>query len=121
MTWFRVDDKLHGHQKARAAGLTALGMWVGGGAFSSDQLLDGHVPAWQVQSWKGGPKAAEQLIEAGLWLPAPDGFQFHQWTQSNPTRAQVIAAREAAKKRQKKWRDERTQTDEDDDGTEAVA
>lgn len=111
MTWFKVDDGLHGHPKARAAGLTALGMWVVGGSYSSHQLLDGHVPSWQVASWKGGPRAASQLVEAGLWVPAADGFQFHDWQQSNPLRDEVMAAREKTRKRQQKWRDERGRDD----------
>jgi hypothetical protein len=116
MSWFKVDDGLHGHPKARAAGLSALGLWVVGGSFTSHQLLDGHVPAWQVTSWAGGKRAAEQLVEAGLWLPDSGGYQFHEWTQSNPTRAQVMAARDKAKKRQQRWRDEHGRDDDTPEG-----
>lgn len=33
MSWFKVDDKLHDHRKARKAGKSAMGVWVLAGSW----------------------------------------------------------------------------------------
>jgi hypothetical protein len=118
MTWFKVDDGLCAHPKPRKAGLAAMGLWAVAGSYSSQQLTDGFIPEWYVQSWASGRKHADALVNAGLWVrvesPEP-GWQFHDWTQSNPTRAQEIARREKEAKRQAEWR--RRKAVDDDGGT----
>ena len=42
--WFKVDDKLHDHRKARKAGKAAMGVWVLAGSWSMDNETDGFVP-----------------------------------------------------------------------------
>jgi hypothetical protein len=110
VTWFRVDDTLAAHDKARAAGLPALGLWVVAGSYSSQQLTSGRIPAWFVQSWPGGRKAADALVKAGLWHPDGDGWVFHDWGQCNPTREQEQARREQARKRKQRSRESRDDT-----------
>lgn len=104
MTWFKVDDTLAGHPKARQAGLAAIGLWTAAGSWSSQQLEDGRVPAWYVDTWPQGRKLAAALVKAKLWH-APghdcdecpgvgDGWVFHDWGQANPFRAEVIEERD---------------------------
>jgi hypothetical protein len=64
--WFKVDDKLHDHRKARAAGATAMGLWVLAGSWSADNLTDGFIPATILPRW-GRPRDANRLTEVGLW------------------------------------------------------
>jgi hypothetical protein len=99
-----VDDTLGTHPKARDAGNPAMGLWVMAGSWSSQQLTDGHVPEWFVAGFRYGPRDAAALVTTGLWTPAPGGWQFHEWDQSNPTRAQVEARRESDRKRKSPWR-----------------
>jgi hypothetical protein len=103
VTWFRVDDTLSGHLKAREAGLPAMGLWVMAGSWSSQQLTDGAVPDWLVRDLKGG-RHAEALIEAGLWHYLDDGYVFHEWEQANPTRAEVLDARARSAQRSAQYR-----------------
>ena len=105
MTWFKVDDKLFGHPKARAAGNRAMGLWVMAGAWSSAYVTDGYVPAAFVRDHRHGDIDAAVLVDVGLWHEVDGGWMFHDWEQSNPTRAQVEADREARRKRMQKWRD----------------
>jgi hypothetical protein len=109
MVWFKVDDTLAAHAKARRAGLAAMGLWVLAGSHCGQQLTDGFVPEWFVVLWPSGRKHAAALVEAGLWTPATvdgeDGWQFHEWQQSNPMREQVMAERERSRQRQQQWRD----------------
>lgn len=107
MTWFRVDDGLATHQKPRIAGLAGMGLWVVSGAYSGQQLSDGHVPDWYVESWTGGKKAAEKLVTAGLWTPVDGGWQFHEWTERNPSREDELERRRQQAQRQSEWRERR--------------
>lgn len=120
MTWFKVDDKLHDHRKARAAGCAAMGMWTLGGSWSADNLMDGFVPASIAARWDHRSRTlAEALVTAGFWYPderdGEQGWSFHDWEKYQPTRAKVLAEREAAAERQRKRRSR-----SDSRGTSAV-
>jgi hypothetical protein len=80
---FRIADTAPEHRKLRSAGLAAAGLWSMAGAWSMRELTDGWVPAYWVQTWPAGSKAAATLVKVGLWereerdgLP---GFRFHDW------------------------------------------
>ena len=105
MTWFRVDDALHGHPKARAAGTRPMGLWVMSGAWSSAYLTDGYVSEAFVSGLAHGRTDADRLVAVGLWHPLDSGgWQFHEWDQSNPTRAEVEFRREVERARKAEWR-----------------
>lgn len=98
MPWFKVDDKLHDHRKARIAKKAAMGVWVLAGSWCMDNLTDGFVPTDVLGRW--GTKAdANALVKAGLWMEAARdgeaGWQFHDWTRFQPSAA-VTAATKAA-------------------------
>jgi hypothetical protein len=97
MTWFKVDDKLHDHRKARAAGAAAMGVWVLAGSWAADNLTDGFVPASLLGRW-GRPRDATRLVEVGLWhadeQDGEKGWRFHEWHERQPSRAQKLAERE---------------------------
>ena len=96
MPWFKVDDKLHDHRKARSAGKSAMGVWVLAGSWSADNLTDGFVPVSILPRW-GNSRDAAKLCEVGLWHPdtqdGEQGWRFHEWTERQPTRAQKMAER----------------------------
>lgn len=111
MTWFKVDDALSNHPKARAAGLDAMGLWVVAGAFSGAYLTEGVVPRWYVESWPEGGDLADRLVRVGLWITHVDGWEFHDWLEWNPSRDQVEAERKANRERQARYRDKRRSRD----------
>lgn len=96
MPWFKVDDKLHDHRKARAAGATAMGVWLLAGSWSADNLTDGFIPATILPRW-GRPRDASRLVEVGLWhtdqQDGEKGWRFHEWDERQPTRAQKLEER----------------------------
>lgn len=113
MTWFKVDDKLHDHRKLRRLarteiGRAAVGVWTLAGSWCADNLTDGFVPATVLDRW-GTTAHADQLVDAGLWLPeyrdGEDGWLFHDWLEFQPTRAKVEASRRAGAQRVAAWRD----------------
>lgn len=111
MTWFKVDDTLHGHPKARRAGLAAMGMWALGGSYASQYVTDGFVPEWFVVAWPQGRRRAAELVAAGMWEPTvkgdEPGWQFHDWEHFQPSRAEIEADRASNRERQKRWREAR--------------
>jgi hypothetical protein len=109
MTWFKVDDRLHGHRKARIAGPAAMGLWVLAGSWAADQLTDGFVPRSQVHAFaENALELVERLVSVELWLPTvqlgEDGWLFHDWTDFQPTKADVMARREFEREKKRKKR-----------------
>jgi hypothetical protein len=98
MTWFKVDDKLHDHRKARKAGKSAMGVWVLAGSWSMDNETDGFIPDDVLVRW-GSKADARTLVAVGLWdretFQGEDGYRFHDWSRFQPSAA-VTAAKRAA-------------------------
>lgn len=111
MPWFKVDDQLHSHPKPRRASLAALGLWALCGSYSMAYKLDGFVPGWYVISHRDGRKHADALVRVGLWENAThngeDGYRFHDWNDYQPTSEEIEAEREAARERQRAYRQKR--------------
>jgi hypothetical protein len=107
MTWFKVDDNLATHMKVIQAGNEAMGLWVRAGSWAAQQLTDGYVPN-AIVALLGGTESAETLVNVGLWHIAQDGYEFNDWGIYQPTRQSVMGEREAAKERQRKYREGRT-------------
>lgn len=108
IAWYKIDDQLHSHPKARRAGLEAMGLWTLAGSHCMSYLTDGFVEEWFVQSWPHGPELAAKLVSVGLWVEAEGGWQFHDWDKYQPTRASVKAERDAAAERMRKVRANRS-------------
>lgn len=109
MPWFKVDDKLHDHRKARAAGCAAMGLWTLAGSWAADNVTDGFVPESVCTRWDASfRKLAGRLVTAGLWevgeLDGEPGWWFHDWKDEQPSRAEVLAKRAAARDRMAKAR-----------------
>lgn len=97
MVWFWVDDNLAWHRKTVAAGNAAMGLWTRAGSWCAQQLSDGFLPH-EVARSLGSQKQIDALILVGLWVKVDGGYQFWQWDERNPTRAQVEEARERKRK-----------------------
>jgi hypothetical protein len=48
---------------------------------------------------------AKKLVQVGLWVETPTGYQFHEWEQMQPTKAEVLAERAKNKERQRAFRE----------------
>ncbi len=102
--WFKVDDKLHDHRKARAAGTTAMGLWVLAGSWAADNTTDGFVPDSICQRWdRAYKRLAATLVAVGFWSVAcqdgEDGWRFHEWDQRQPTKKDIEKKRAEARTR----------------------
>lgn len=113
--WFRVDDNLAFHPKAMRAANPALGLWVRAGSWAGQQLTDGFVPEDVARAI--GPRVEiERLVRAGLWVPSDGGFEFHDFTDYNPTRESVQQKRKATAERIRRWRENRDKPDGEPNG-----
>ena len=108
MPWFKVDDKFHDHRKSRAAKKAAVGVWTLAGSWCADNLMDGFVPRSVLSRW-GTPADAKRLVDSGLWVESErdgeKGWQFLNWHEFQPSKAEVEAEREATKERVRAWRE----------------
>jgi hypothetical protein len=113
MPWFKVDDTLAFHAKTVAAGNAAMGLWVRAGAWSMQQLTDGFIPHL-IARQLGTRALCQRLVDVGLWDEKDDGYCFHEWDQRQPSRAKVMADREATANRVRNWRKKKDEDGETD-------
>ena len=109
MTWFRSDDGLPDHPKVLELSegrhyKAAMGLWVLAGCWSSKHLTDGTITFGAVKRLGFAKAEAAALVACGLWEETETGYQFHDWADSNPLRAEVEAKREATAARVKRHR-----------------
>lgn len=95
MPWFRVDDSFYDHPKAIAAG-PALALWLRAGCHCARYLTDGFVSSATLRALGGTAQMAKRLVDAkarpggaGLWVVVEGGWQFHDWSDYQPSKADV--------------------------------
>lgn len=98
MAWFKVDDGLHDHRKARKVRRSHLekrrdvapfGLWVLAGSWAGANGTSGFVPTEILEEWDDdATELAGRLVDAGLWWPTVEdgepGYGFHDWDERNP-------------------------------------
>lgn len=103
MSWFKVDDKFHGHEKVkripRAIRAEAIGTWTLCGTWSADHERDGYVPEHMIDELGATLAGAEALVTAKLWRRRNGGFVFINWAEWQPTREEQDAKRAATRNR----------------------
>lgn len=104
--WFKVDDKLHDHRKARGVDTAAMGLWVLAGSWCGDNGTDGFVPESIPVRWsRSFRRLAGQLVGAGLWETCEQageaGWRFVNWPEWQPKRTEVQEPLERVRWRRK--------------------
>lgn len=112
MTWFQVDDHLSDHRKVRKLGddrLLAVGLWTLCGSWCGANLSDGFIPAEVVDRYDPGLKIAARLVEVELWsdddLDGEPGFRFHEWSEYQLSKDEVLQRRADNRDRQRRYRE----------------
>ncbi len=108
MPWVRIDDGVYDHPKFLGLTFEASGVWLHTLAWSARQLTDGKLPRQAVARLTAGDKRltkiARELVAAGLWDEAEDGWEIHDFHDYQPTAAGVEEERRKARERQAKHR-----------------
>lgn len=112
MPWFKVDDKFYSHPKVLGVNLRAIGLWVLAGAWASDHLTDGYVPRTALPALGAKPQDTKPLVDAGLWVVAENGWQFHDWLELQPSRKQTMEERQREREKKARWRAKARKNDE---------
>lgn len=96
--WAKVDDRLHAHPKADAAGLEAMGLHLLAMSYCAAYETDGHVKANfpAEKAGKKGAALARKLVEARVWETNGNGWVIHDWLTYNLSKRE---AEELAEKR----------------------
>ena len=99
MGWVKIDDQFAGHPKVTAAGPQAGWLFVAGLCYAGQHLTDGFIPSSALPLIYGTKRLAERLVSAGMWETAEGGYIIHDYLVYQPTKAKVLAERDAAKQR----------------------
>lgn len=98
MAWVKLDDQAPRHAKMLKAGPAACWLWVCGIAHCQSQLTDGYVsldalPMIGIKGTARCRRLADELVDAGLFDKAEDGYMVHGYLDHNPSRAVVLRKR----------------------------
>lgn len=109
MSFFLVDDKLHGHRKTVRTPVEAMGLWVIAGSWCADNLTDGFIPDYVAKRLDSkATRHAAALVASGFWCLADrqgdKGWLFVNWDEKQPTREQVETRRAQARDRMRNVR-----------------
>lgn len=126
MAWFKVDDGFGQHPKVlripRKTRMAALGLWLTAGTWSAQQETDGLIPDYMLDEFGADTTLADTLIACGLWAKVSQrdkaghlwdnvghdqdsaGYQFHDWGNYQPLRADLETKREEERKRKAEYR-----------------
>lgn len=107
--WVKLDDRFAEHLKTEGISDAAFRLHVTAMCYCGGNLTDGRIPAGRVQ--KMTPHVAEplvaELVAAGLWDVIDEGYAVHDFLEYNLSKAQVLAMRDAAAERKRKWREKK--------------
>lgn len=108
MTWAKIDDQFYLGLKNAAIDRDEQDLYVASLVYCNGQLTDGFIPnsiLMQLYLWAKIPleanaeaKAqaiASRLVEHEFWHVVDGGYQVHDFLDWNPSRADVMALREA--------------------------
>lgn len=108
MSWLRVDDTFVEHPKVIDLSDRSFRLHVAGMCFCARNLTDGVLVKRSVSVVcalsSATRKHVAELVEAGLWVKAGDGFEVKDFLIYNPTGEKVKADRDAARDRMRKVR-----------------
>ena len=104
MTYFKVDDGIWGHPKFALLSNDAVALWTMAGSWCGRYQTDGHLPFQSLALVRGSKQAAQELVDAGLWLTTPDGYLFHDWDHYQYTKAENEARKQREREKKRRQR-----------------
>ena len=96
-TWVKLDDNLPLNPKVRRVSVAARWSYVASICYAGNSCTDGYVPAGALALVDGTQRIATELVSAGLWETAPDGWLIHDYLKHNRSKEKVAAIAEAAR------------------------
>jgi hypothetical protein len=106
MAWFKVDDRFWSHPVTSELSDSATALWIRAGSWSACHLTDGEIPKSKLKAFGSRMRAAQELVDAGLWSYSATSqtFSIQNWARYQPEKAQVLKKREDTKNRVNAYR-----------------
>lgn len=132
MGWFKMDDQFGVSQKViripRKKRKTIIGLWTLAGNYAARALTDGVLEAHELDELDASAAEVAELVRVGLWhssghacgrcVPVGDrAVVIHDFLEYNPSREQILAAREAERVRKASYRKSKQRPSGTDEGT----
>ena len=110
MTWVKFEDSLPEHPKIARVTPAAAWLYFCGVCYCNRNLTDGFIPrAPALRLIDAGHDESIRLIDAligaGLWAVTDGGFDVHDYTGHQRSRAEIESSRRGGRSRQQKWRE----------------
>lgn len=109
--WIRLDVDYFTNPKCVAAGPDGRALHLASICWVGQHLTDGHIPATIVAMLcrQAGvtKRAADRLVDAGLWLPTEGDYYVKDYLEMNDSRAKTERTRENWRQRQRDFRNRR--------------
>jgi len=117
MPYLNLDDNYPDHPKVDALSDGAFRLHTSGLCYCAKNTTDGVVTKDRVRRLTPSyrPALVTELIDAGLWMPHPDGYEIHDYLDWNKSKAWWDEKREKDAKRKAEWR--ASHTDQNKGGT----
>lgn len=96
-TWVKLDDNLPFNPKVRRVSVAARWSYVASICYAGNSCTDGYVPCGALALVDGTQRIATELVAAGLWEKAPDGWHIHDYLKHNRSKEKVASIAEAAR------------------------
>lgn len=88
-TWVKLDDNLPLNPKVRRVSVAARWSYVASICYAGNSRTDGYVPCGALSLVDGTQRIADELVSAGLWETAPDGWRIHDYLKHNRSKEKV--------------------------------
>ena len=90
----RLDTGWHAHPRILALSVAGMAVHAWSISYCDAVLSDGFIPLGAWPSKRGFVSGVKEVVAAGLWRLCDGGYQLHDYTDYNRTKAQVLAQRE---------------------------
>lgn len=98
MSWVKIDDRFPEHPKIVKGGPAALVLQVRAICYCARNLTNGFLPDGAVRpllhDLRGRGGLPAMMIDCGLWERVDGGYSVHDYLDFNPSRDEVVAARD---------------------------
>lgn len=97
MPWVKLDDAFFDHPKIANLSDTAAVAFLRSICYANRNLTDGFIPMRKAREFAKRKAAAE--LAPSLWEVVEGGFRIHDYLDYQPSKSQVLAEREVARRR----------------------
>ena len=100
LPWIRLDTQFATNPKVlelvENKAFSALFTYVCGLGYAGSHGTDGYIPASALPFIHGNKRQAQQLVNVGLWLNAPCGYDVNDWAEYQQSSVESQKRRQTA-------------------------